>query len=210
MGEALPMKRRTVDRKALRRRELIDAALTVFARDGFAGATIDAVAEEAEVSKGTVYLYFESKEALFEEVVRGRLLSVIGAARSFVTTFEGPVEALLRAQVTFLYEKVAGSDQQVILRLMLSEGPSFPALSRFYYDEVIKALVNALSMTLERGAREGVFRPVPAADAARVILGPTLLAGVWQVLLSRRDRLDVEGLLDTQMRMLVAALAPRP
>jgi TetR/AcrR family fatty acid metabolism transcriptional regulator len=57
-------------KRDMRQRQLLDAALRVFSRDGFDGASVASIADEAGVAKGSVYLYFDSKEALAGDLVR--------------------------------------------------------------------------------------------------------------------------------------------
>ena len=58
------------DRQADRRRQILDAAVKVFARNGFHRARVGDIAEEAGVAYGLVYHYFSSKEALLETIFR--------------------------------------------------------------------------------------------------------------------------------------------
>src|SRR2546425_13067240 len=83
-------------RKAARPAEIVTAALEVFVQRGFAAARLEEVARRAGVTKGTLYLYFKSKEALFKAVVRETIVPVIGQgeaiARSFTGSASGPAE----------------------------------------------------------------------------------------------------------------------
>src|SRR5215831_19824104 len=83
-------------RKEARPAEIVAAALQLFSDRGFAATRLDDVATVAGVSKGTVYLYFESKEQLFEAVVREAVAPNIARAEALVEGFEGPTPELLR------------------------------------------------------------------------------------------------------------------
>src|SRR5215470_18765707 len=91
-------------RKDARPGEIVAAALQLFSNRGFAATRLEDVATVAGVSKGTVYLYFESKEQLFEAVVREAIAPNIDRAEAIVDAFEGPTPDLLRALFAFVGE----------------------------------------------------------------------------------------------------------
>src|SRR5262249_18144528 len=66
-------------RAAARRAAILTAALDEFSARGFAAARLDDVARRADVAKGTIYLHFKDKEALFQELIRQEIGPVIGA-----------------------------------------------------------------------------------------------------------------------------------
>src|SRR5690242_1165593 len=90
-------------RPEARPEEILDAALAVFSESGFARAKLDDVARLAGVSKGTVYLYFDSKEALFREMVRAKVVAYLAEAESFVRAHEGSARALLVELIRRMY-----------------------------------------------------------------------------------------------------------
>ncbi len=90
---------RRTRRKESRPNELLEAALELFVERGFAATRLEDVASRAGVSKGTLYLYFESKEELFKAVVRSGILPVIENAESMVGQFRGNASELLRSVV---------------------------------------------------------------------------------------------------------------
>src|SRR5712671_5327366 len=66
-------------RQAQRREAILAAALDEFSARGFAATRLDDVAKRADVAKGTIYLYFADKEALFQELIRAQLSPVVAA-----------------------------------------------------------------------------------------------------------------------------------
>ena len=125
------------DQKNERVRAIIAAALEEFFQQGFAAARLDAIAERAGIGKGTIYLYFDSKETLFEEAVRSVILPVIERIESVALAPQGSAEALLRAMITTFYREVVATERRRLLRLLIAEGPRFPRLVSFYHAEVI-------------------------------------------------------------------------
>src|SRR5215831_383243 len=118
-----------------RREAILAAALDEFSLRGFAAARLDDVARRAGVAKGTIYLYFRDKEALFQELVR----SVIGP---LIARFEASAEIDLPARVVaeriveMFVREIYGTRRKDVIRLVIAEGPRFPKLAEFYYREV--------------------------------------------------------------------------
>ncbi len=149
--------------------ELLDAALEVFGERGFARARLDEVAERAGVSKGTVYLYFDSKDALFREMVRAKVGSTVTAGEHFVREFQGPTRELLIGFIHRYWEVVREAGNVRLVRLVLSELHNFPELLQFYLTEVAVRVRRVITAIVERGVERGEFRSVSPVLAARAL-----------------------------------------
>ncbi len=149
--------------------EIIDAAHAMFAERGYAETRLEDVARKAGVSKGTVYLYFDSKETLFREMVRARKVPIIQAGEELVRTHTGSARELLIALIRRFWQSVRSEDMARMSRLVHSELGHFPELARFYFDEVVLRSRRLLIQTLERGIAAGEFRPVNTRFVARTI-----------------------------------------
>jgi len=180
-------------RKEARPDEIIEAARAVFVERGFAAARVDEIARKAGASKGTVYLYFPTKEALFEAVMRVNVVSVIeasAAAGQGDHDFPAPVE--LRMVMETFYREFVATDRKKLMHLMIAEGPHFPALVDFYHREVVSRGMMLLTQLIEKGIRRGEFHPPPGLERyPKLILGPALLAALYGSLFGERDQLDV-------------------
>ncbi len=159
--------------------EILDAALEVFGEHGFARAKLEDVAARAGVSKGTLYLYFDSKETLFRAMVRAKLVAAVQEGRAFVESFQGSSRDLLVAFIKRMYAVLREPRLSRITKLVQSELASFPELARFYFDEVILPARRLLASILERGVASGEFRPVAHGFAERAI--PSLMVHTAQV-----------------------------
>jgi AcrR family transcriptional regulator len=185
-----------------RRQAILKAALTVFAAHGFEAARLDDVAARAGVAKGTLYLYFRDKEALFEALVRNAVSPLLEQMRRMASA---PDISPLQALETFfaVFEKeVLGTERKLLLRLIMAEGPRFPAIAEFYYREVVShglAMMRALS---GRAVREGAFATDAPARYPQLIVAPLLVAVLWDGLFAKIDPLDVGGLLDAHREVL--------
>src|SRR5262245_19218859 len=128
---------RTRTEKGVARRDaILAAALDEFAASGFAATQIDDVARRAGVAKGTIYLYFRDKEALFQELVRSALSPIIAVLEQ-----PPPGEVTLRGLLLVLTQtfvrEIFGTRRKDVIRLVLTEGPRFPSVAEFYYREVV-------------------------------------------------------------------------
>lgn len=149
--------------------EIINAALAVFADAGFVGARLEEIAQRAGVSKGTLYLYFDSKEELFREVVRSKVVSVVEAGEQEVARMQGSAEDRLVRLIRAIWSVVSDPAMARITKLMHSELGNFPELAQFYYDEVIVRVRNLVRGVLADGVASGEFRAEQSDYAARAI-----------------------------------------
>jgi AcrR family transcriptional regulator len=199
-------------RKDERPGEILNAALDVFAERGFAAAKLDEVAARAGVSKGTLYLYFESKEDLFRSVVRGLLLPNVAMAERRIAEHKGSAAELLRGLVLMFGRTITESKLGAIPKLIVAEATNFPDLAKFYYEEVIKRGMRAMSGLLQRGVEAGEFRPIAIEKFLPLMMGPMLLLIVWRHGFEKAGvpPLPIEDVLAEHANSLLRALAPDP
>lgn len=160
-------------RPEARPEEILEAALKVFGDQGFARAKLEDVAREAGVSKGTLYLYFDSKEALFREMVRARVVSCVIAVEDMVRNHQGSWRELVAKLAHQMWATVRDPARARIIRLVHSELGNFPELAHFYFDEVILRARRVFETVIQRGIEAGEFRRVDPRAAARAL--PLLL-----------------------------------
>jgi TetR/AcrR family transcriptional regulator len=175
--------------------EILDAALEVFGEQGFARARLEEVAHRAGVSKGTVYLYFDSKETLFREMVRAKAVAALLQGQAFVEGFKGSQRDLLVAFLRRMYQVLREQNLSRISRLVQSELASFPELAHFYTQEVILPARRLVESILARGVAVGEFRPDMHAFASRAV--PMLLIHATQMQCFFQ-RFDPEALSDEE------------
>lgn len=175
-----PFKPRWERRKGARPQELLDAALDLFVERGFAATRLDDVARAAGVSKGTLYLYFCSKEELFKAVVRESVIPHLGEAEGMLDHFTGDSAQLLRGLMTSWWDKIGNTKLSGLTKLMVAEAGNFPDLARFYQEEVIDRGEKLVSKMLERGIARGEIRPVDIPIASRILIAPILMMMLWK------------------------------
>jgi AcrR family transcriptional regulator len=189
-----PARARKVEPEA-RRQAILDAALAVFAERGFEAARLEDVAARAGVAKGTLYLYFRDKEALFEELVRGAVSPIMEAVSRAASAPDVPAHVILETFFDLFRKEVLGTKRKLLLRLIIAEGPRFPRVAEFYHREVVTRGMALMRGVAERAVRKGEFAGDAAARFPQLIVAPLILAVVWDSLFARTDPLDVAGLL---------------
>ncbi|MBB2485732.1 TetR/AcrR family transcriptional regulator [Mitsuaria sp. WAJ17] len=201
-------------RKEARPQELLAAALELFVEKGFAATRSEEVAQRAGVSKGTLYLYYPSKEELFKAMVRESLSSRIAEASVMIAQFEGPTPQLLHRVMHMWWAEVGLSPAGGITKIMMAEARNFPELASFFHEEVIAPTQALLAQVIQRGIDSGEFRPVSPQMTVQVLIGPMLHLVLFQhsfgacaLHLPCENPADVLAL---EIDLLLHGLCPRP
>lgn len=196
-------------RKQARPTEILDAALKVFAQKGFAAARMDDIAHAAGVTKGTIYLYFENKEAVFKSLVRVAVGTTIANVAADVQNYDGSARVLLRMVLTRITQLLVDGEKFVLPKIVIGESSNFPWLAEFYRFEIIEKGLQILMSLIERGIEQGEFRRLPAHHVARLCVAPVLLSAIWRVTFAHLDPepYDYKGLVDTHLDVLFRGLA---
>ena len=197
-------------RKEARPGEILQAALETFVERGFAAARLEEVARRAGVTRGTMYLYFPSKQALFEAVVRRNIIPGIERAEQLAGDFEGDSADLLERLVRDWWERVGHSPTLGGLpKLVMAEAANFPDLARFYHEQVVRRGQAVLQRAVRRGIQRGEFDPdLDPVIIARLAVAPLLLVTQWCHSFGPvvGEVMDADAILDTHVRMLRRAL----
>ena len=167
-------------RKEARPGELLAAALQLFVEKGYAATRAEEVAKLAGVSKGTLFLYFSSKEELFKAVVRENLSGRFSEWNAMFDCFTGSSADMLRFCMTSWWERVGSTQASGISKLMMSEASNFPDLAAFYQDEVIHPGNVLIQRVLQRGMDRGEFRQVDLKYAVYTVLAPMMFLVMWK------------------------------
>ncbi|NMG73921.1 TetR/AcrR family transcriptional regulator [Aromatoleum diolicum] len=166
-------------RKEARPQELTAAALALFVEKGFAATRLDEIAARAGVSKGTLYLYFDSKEALFKAVIQEGVVPAIEAGEALLDAHDDPV-VLLRAILLGWWERIGNTELGGIPKLMMSEARNFPEVAVFYDQAVIQRGLGLVRAAISRGIARGVFRAVDLDTIGPVLIAPLLHLALWR------------------------------
>jgi len=196
-------------RKEARPSELTSAALDLFVEKGFSATRLDDVAARAGVSKGTLYLYFDSKEALFKAVIEEGIVPTLAAAELRAAGHDGSAAELLRHLLFGWWQEIGGTRLAGVPKLIISESRNFPEVAQYYHDKVIVRGRALLRSALQRGIASGEFRPLNVETAIDVIIAPLLMLVIWRFSLCFcGQENDPATYLETHFDLLVNGLRP--
>ncbi len=177
LSESVPKRER---RKEARPGELLDAALALFVDRGFAATRVEEVAARAGVSKGTLFLYFQSKEDLFKAVIRENIASLFRAWNEEFNSFQGSSADILRYAMQTWWERIGNTNASGIAKLVMSEAQNFPDIAAYYQDEVIRPGNALIRQILARGVARGEFRPLDLDQAVYTVVAPMIFLMMWK------------------------------
>jgi AcrR family transcriptional regulator len=194
-GTAVPsLQSARVSNAAARRRAILDAALDEFSARGFAAARLDDVARRARVAKGTIYLHFKDKEALFQELIRFQLNPVVGTFEVALAS-DLPLSMIIDQAIEIFVRDIYGTHRKQVMRLIISEGPRFPALAEFYYREVLSRILRAVRARLTRALESGELPDDTLVRFPQLLGAASVVAIIWHGLFDRFEPLDVRAMM---------------
>jgi len=189
------------ERAADRRQAIIDAALDEFIARGYAATRLDDVAQRAGVAKGTIYLHFKDKQALFQELVRSALVPLIDRLAA-PPPAGGSIRAALENFAETFVREVATTRRGDIIRLIVAEGPRFPDIADFYYREVVSRGLAGMRALIELGIVSGEIRQPGLKDFPQIVVAPAIVAVIWHGLFGRHAPLDANAMLRVHLDMI--------
>jgi AcrR family transcriptional regulator len=206
--KARPKKQRRAP--ADRPKEILGAALELFAERGFAATRLDDVAARAGLSKAAIYLYFKDKTALFKGVVRQAIGANILTVEALTNAHQGPVASLIPGILEFMASRVEDTPMASIAKVVIAESRAFPDIGRFYLKEVIGRGVPLFEGLIARGVESGEFRAVDPMLTVRSLIGPMLLSIIWKTVFEPigAEKLDVRALARHHADLMLHALRP--
>ncbi len=200
-------------RKDARPGELLDAALALFVEKGFAATRVEQVAARAGVSKGTLFLYFQSKEDLFKAVVRENIAGRFTEWGEEMQQFKGSTAEMLRCCYQAWWDRIGNTPASGIAKLMLGEAGNFPALAEFYQAEVVVQAQALVRGVLARGVQSGEFRAVNLDYAVHSVIAPLLFLMMSKhsavACMPLAQHFDPQVFLEQQLDSLLYGLCPR-
>jgi AcrR family transcriptional regulator len=167
-------------RKDARPAEIVAAALQVFSEKGFAAARLEDIAARAGVSKGALYLYFETKQELFRAVVRDAVAPNIDAVEAAVGAVEAPFPMLVRTLLGRMAEVMMTTRLPSVAKVVIAESGNFPDLARIWHDDVVSRALRIATTLIERAQAKGEVKPGDPRIHAFSLVGPMLLGALWR------------------------------
>jgi AcrR family transcriptional regulator len=177
------------ERAAERRAAIVEAAMDEFIARGFAAARLDDIAKRAGVAKGTIYLHFQDKESMFEELIRTAIVPLVRRLHAPPPP-SGSIRDALEGFARVFIQEIATTRRGDIVRLIIAEGPRFPAIADFYYREVISRGLAGMRALIELAIARGEIRNPELARFPQIMVAPAIVAVVWKSLFERHSPLD--------------------
>ena len=174
-------------RKDSRSEEILDAALQLFSEKGFSATRIIDVANSAGISKGSLYNYYENKEAIFKAVVQQRISPQLDQVDSLISEFQGSHAELLKLLINRWWVTVICSPLSAIPKIIVSESGNFPELARYFTKNVVIRFRDLLSNVIKEGIDCGEFNDYDPQTTSRLIIAPLVQAAIWMHSLKKYD-----------------------
>lgn len=213
-NDPIPAATRRERRKEARPGELIDAALDLFVEKGFAATRVEEVAARAGVSKGTLFLYFPSKDELFKAVVRENISGRLVEWNNEFEGFEGSTGDMLGYCMNSWWERVGATKASGLTKLMMSEAGNFPEIAAFYQQEVIQPGHTLIRRILQRGMDRGEFRSLDLDYAVYSVVAPMMFMILSRhsmgVCIPNNVELDPKRYIASQLGFILNGLSLRP
>jgi len=201
-------------RKEARPGELLDAALTLFVEKGFAATRVDEVAARAGVSKGTLFLYYPSKEDLFKAVIHETLAGRFSEWNAEFEAFEGSSAELVHYCLNSWWERIGMTAASGITKLVMSEAGTFPEVAAYYQQTVIDPGHDLLKRILQRGVDSGEFRPMNLEYAVYSLIAPMIFLLTWKHSMAPccppSQQIEPVAFIDSQVNLLLHGMLARP
>jgi AcrR family transcriptional regulator len=177
------------ERAAERRAAIVEAAMAEFIARGFAATRLDDIAKRAGVAKGTLYLHFKDKESMFEELIRTAIVPLVGRLTG-PPPAGGSIRDVIEGIALMFIQEITTTPRADIVRLIIAEGPRFPAIADFYYREVISRGLAGMRALIELAIARGEIRQAELARFPQILIAPAIVAVIWKSLFERHAPLD--------------------
>jgi AcrR family transcriptional regulator len=209
MMERLVKKTSRAERKARRPHEILEAAFEEFAAKGYAATRVEDIATRLRITKGTVYLYFPTKDDLFQEMFRHASTSSADLSTA-IGSLRGSCADRIRDLLLIAYENTANDRKtRELLRLSVAEGTRLPEMVDCRHELFIAPTLAALTALVEEGVKSGELRHDTATDTPDVLASSISQIAVWHLMLADRKPIDGRALMEAHINLVMNGLLRR-
>ncbi|MDH3441039.1 MAG: TetR/AcrR family transcriptional regulator [Gammaproteobacteria bacterium] len=194
--------RRKEDRPA----EITAAAMQTFSEKGYDATRVEEVAKKAGVSKGLLYLYFNTKEELFKAVVRNFVTPHLDSLVDITESSDLSAAEFIRGPFLEFAKTVPKSPARKLIRLMIAEGPKHPDLIEWYWNNVVSRGIGTLRTVIDKGVADGEFRPSALQDFPHLLVSPILFSTVFTQLFRPHAELDTDRFLEAHIELVLNSI----
>ena len=196
--------------KAQRREKLLDAAIEIFFQKGFHATRLEDIAKQAGLSKGTLYLYFENKEAIFLALIERLALGNVQKLTQLLNNFdktEQSIEKIFKGffdEITYI---LVDTQLPKLIKIMIGDSQNFPIIVEHYKQNVINVALSQLALFLEKAHQKKLLNVPEPIITAQIIISPFILSVLMQVLFfgedKQADRARIQALLQVHQKILM-------
>jgi AcrR family transcriptional regulator len=155
--------------------ELLDAALALFVEKGYAHTSVAEIASRAGVSKGALYLYFPSKQAVLEGLVKRAVAPIAAQAVQAADLNTGDMRHALRAILTVVATALSDPGTFAVPKIVIREAVVAPEIAEMYRRAVFDTVLPPATEILRQAVAQGKIRPVDPEMTLRSIIGPVIM-----------------------------------
>lgn len=190
--------------------EVLDAALALFVENGFAATTVQQIARKAGLSKGAVYLYFPSKQALLAGLVDRAIVPIADQALAAIAGYRGDPRPVIRQVLEAIANRIRDDKTLAVPALVIREAAAAPEIAQMYRAQVLDRVLPAFTALLAQGVEAGYIRPIDPELTIRTIVGPLLMHVMLNDVFGVRpsDGLRIDDLIQNHLSILFAGLEP--
>lgn len=205
---------RTQEDKQKRQKAILDAALEIFFQSGFKAARMDDIAKRAGVSKGTLYLYFPSKGAVFEGLIDTIAMPNLTLLQN-IARDSHDVPTAIRNLFSVVPTLLQSSDMPRLTKIIIGESNTFPGTVNAYRRTIIDPMLETISSVLETGHNRGEISIQDPMLTTRLLFAPIAFSGMWEIVFSRNDKnnpkaqVDLDALMQLHADLFIRAITPQ-
>ncbi len=197
-------------RKEQRPQEILAAGLEEFYEHGFASASLSRIAQRAGISRATLYLYFEGKDALFLAVADHALFSLTEGAAQQVQSDDASTAETLRMLFGNFYKVMTTTKNSALMRILISEGPDMPELVDKYHEIVLSRGRTLLETIIARGIERGEVRPSAATECPELLIAPVMFYTIHSMIFTNQPQMPVEAFMEGHLEMVLHGISAEP
>lgn len=200
---------RSVEDKGGRRAELLTVALDEFFKRGFSASRMDDIAANARLSKGTLYLYFASKEALFKALIDSLAMPNLTEIEAIAERASSVFDAL-QGLAAYAPTMIRHSNLPKLMKVLIGDSHNFPDIVSEYRTLVLDRILAALTQLLSKAEARGEIETDDPGMLARLLIAPIAFSGIWQAVFGSdpHAEVDLEALFQMHIKMMIKALTP--
>ena len=203
------MKKRAIseDAKAATKQLMLGAALDEFFEKGFTAARMADIAKRCGYSKGTLYLYFNSKQAMFNGLIE--TIAKPNQARLIeMMTLAPTAESAIVALTEFMPNIIEHSQLPRLIKILIGDSGAFPEIVQAYKEQVIEQALSALAEVFHRSNASGETQLDNPELFCRLVVAPVIFSAIWKAVFAAPDDIgfDLPALFKLHQQVMLNAL----